>query len=97
MPIKNNSAFVFISFLKVDAESSQPSKQIVTEILAMADIQVNGNRPWDIQVYNDAFYNRVLAEQSLGLGESYMEGWWDSEALDETICHIIQAKLGRKS
>jgi len=32
----------------------------------------------DITVHNEAFYGRILKDQSLGLGESYVEGWWDA-------------------
>ena len=46
------------------------------ELLALADIQVNGDRPWDIQVNNDDLYMRLLAEGSLALGEGYTDGWW---------------------
>ena len=55
----------------------------ITELLALADIQINGPRPWDIQINDRRFYERVLAEGSLGAGESYMDGWWEVEALDE--------------
>ena len=53
-------------------------KQVVQQLLDRAQVQINGNEPGDILVHNDGFYNRVLAQGSLGLGESYMEGWWDS-------------------
>ena len=32
-----------------------------------------------IEVHHPDFYSRVLSEGSLGLGESYCEGWWDVE------------------
>ena len=66
-------------------------KDIVQQVLALADIQINGTRPWDIHVYNEEFYPRVLSDGSLGLGESYMDGWWDSEKLDECMYHILLA------
>jgi len=49
--------------------------RIVNELLERADIAVNGTRPWDIQVKHPDFFKRVLEEGSLGLGESYMDGW----------------------
>ena len=85
-----------ICFSQVEAAESSSSshpKQVVSEILAPADIQINGARPWDISVNNDAFYNRVLKDQSLGFGEAYMQGWWDSQALDECIFRIARADL----
>jgi cyclopropane-fatty-acyl-phospholipid synthase len=64
-------------------------KEIVEEILAPAGIAINGSRPWDIQIRNDNFYRRILKDGSLGLGEAYMEGWWDCERLDDFFCKIL--------
>ncbi|MBK5102495.1 MAG: cyclopropane-fatty-acyl-phospholipid synthase, partial [Desulfobacteraceae bacterium] len=55
-------------------------KQAIQDIFDLADVRINGNRPWDIQVRNLSFYERVLAGGSLALGETYMDGWWDCEA-----------------
>ncbi len=52
-------------------------KKTVTDLLALADIRIGGNRAWDIQIHNPQFFSRVLAGGSLALGESYMNGWWD--------------------
>jgi len=62
----------------------------------MADVQVNGINPWDIQVRDERFFDRVLQDSSLGLGESYMDGWWDCEAIDEFINRVLKAKLDEK-
>jgi len=66
------------------------------ELLAEADVDINGNRPWDLQIHNDHFYKRVFAEGGLGMGESYMDGWWDVEALDEFFCKVLAARLDKK-
>lgn len=75
--------------------SSNP-KEVVLEVLALADIQVNGTRPWDITVHNENFYDRVLSKGSLGLGESYMDGWWDTPAVDEFIYRVLSAHLDER-
>ncbi|NLS55223.1 cyclopropane fatty acyl phospholipid synthase [Hafnia alvei] len=62
------------------------------DLLSQAGIKINGDRDYDIQVYNDDFFKRVIQEGSLGLGESYMDGWWDSDKLDEFMCRIIKSK-----
>ncbi len=72
------------------------SKQFVQEILSLAAIQLNGNNPWDIQVHHEGFYKRVLGQGTLGLGESYMEGWWDCEQLDVFFHRVMEAKLDTK-
>ena len=64
------------------------------ELLATADVIVDGDRPWDMQIHDARFYERVLRDGTLGVGESYVEGWWDSSALDQTIDHLMRARLG---
>ncbi|HEY1425137.1 MAG TPA: hypothetical protein VGF50_00570, partial [Caulobacteraceae bacterium] len=68
----------------------------LTALLAEIDVEVNGHRPWDIQVDNDDLFPRIVAEGSLGLGEAYMDGWWDSGQLDEFFNRVIGADLGAK-
>ncbi len=69
------------------------AQKIITEAMARADVAINGNRPWDISVHDDRVYQRLLSDAALGLGESYMDGWWDCEALDECINKIFRARL----
>ncbi len=64
---------------------SSRAQRILTEAGKEAGIDIGGSRPWDIQVHNPQFYDRVLSSGSLGLGESYMDGWWDAERVDEVI------------
>ncbi len=66
------------------------------EILSLADIKINGNRSWDLKVNNEKFYSRVLSHGSLGLGESYMDGWWDCNRIDEFFNKIFKASLDKK-
>lgn len=68
-------------------------KSYVVERLAQADVNLNGNRPWDIQVHDDRFFHKVCTQGSLGFGEAYMKGWFDSPQLDESVSRILQAKL----
>jgi len=72
-------------------------KQTIQHIFDLADVRINGNRPWDIQVQNLSFYERVLAGGSLALGETYMDGWWDCEALDQFFYKIMDARLDKKA
>lgn len=69
----------------------------ISDILATAGIAVNGSDPWDLQVHNDNFYKRVVSEGSLGLGESYMDGWWDCNQLDEFTFRVMRADLYKKA
>ena len=69
---------------------------LIKKLLAEADIKINGSRPWDIQVYNEDLYNRIIKEGSLGLGESYMDAWWDADKLDQFFYHLLKANLDEK-
>ena len=69
------------------------SETYARELLQRANVTVGGDRPWDIQVHNPRFYTRVLRDGSLGFGESYVDGWWDSAALDETMTKLLAARL----
>ena len=71
-------------------------KKRAQQILDRADIKINGNRPWDIKVNNPRVYSRVMAGGSLDLGESYMDSWWNCEAIDQCIDRIIRARLRKK-
>lgn len=82
---------------------NQNLQQSVSDILAAADVKINGSDPWDLQVHDERFYKRVLSQGTLGLGESYMDGWWDCDRMDEFIFRALradlyqQAKLGWRS
>lgn len=68
--------------------------ELCRELLATADVTVGGDRPWDIQIHDERFYERALHDGTLGVGESYVDGWWDSPALDQTIDRVMRARLG---
>ena len=58
-----------------------------------ADIRIDGDRPWDMQVHDERVLQRVLAHGTLGLGEAYMDGWWDCDQLDELVRRAQSADL----
>lgn len=68
----------------------------VRNLLAFAGVALGGEAPGDITVHNDLLYRRVLAGGSLALGEAYMDGWWDSTALDEFFHKVLAAGLDRR-
>ena len=76
--------------------SANKARKTIERLLAKADIQINGDTPGDIQVHNEKLFQRVLAQGSIGLGEAYMDGWWDASPLDEFFHKIFKADL-RKS
>ncbi|MHC1698058.1 MAG: cyclopropane fatty acyl phospholipid synthase [Geobacteraceae bacterium] len=68
----------------------------IEKLFAPADIIFNGTRSWDITVHNGNLFRRLLAHGSLGLGESYMDGWWDCERIDELVCRLFGAGIDRE-
>jgi cyclopropane-fatty-acyl-phospholipid synthase len=67
------------------------AKTVVEKLLKKADIEINGERPWDIHVHNDSLYKAVVRGGSLAFGEAYMAGDWDCNAIDEMIAHLFRA------
>lgn len=68
-------------------------RQKIEVLLDSADVKIDGDRPWDPHVHDDRLYERVLRQGSLGLGESYMDGWWECESLDGFFCRILATEL----
>lgn len=71
-------------------------RALAEELLASADIQINGTRPWDIKLYNEKLFERVFKYYSLGLGEAYVEHWWDCEQIDEFFFRILSANIDQQ-
>lgn len=69
------------------------AKTLMCSTLEDADIKIGGERPWDIRVHDERLYDRVALRGTLGLGEAYMDGWWDCDAIDTMICKAIRARL----
>ena len=67
--------------------------QFFQNLLAKADIKLNGSRPWDITINDEKAFDRLLKDGTLGAGESYMDGQWDCQAIDEMIARVIKAKI----
>ncbi len=72
------------------------AQAVMTELLAQAGVTINGDNAWDIRVHNDGLFSRLLSGGALALGESYMDGWWDCEALDQFFDKILRANLDRQ-
>lgn len=69
------------------------AKNTVEQLLGLAGIKINGQRPFDIQVHDERFYKKALTQREIGIGETYMDGWWSSRQLDETIAHLLAVNI----
>lgn len=72
-----------------------PLKKLVVNSLKKAKIEIDGPNPWDIQVRDNRFYSRVIKDRSIGLGEAYMDGWIEIDAIDELIGRLYTSGVGQ--
>ena len=69
------------------------TKKLIQKLLSTVGITLNGDQTFDIRVYNEKFYSRVLQNPMLELGETYIEKWWDCEKLDDFFYRILRKDL----
>lgn len=69
------------------------AKKFTQKLLAVAGVEVNGNQPWDMQVHDDAAFAKIISGGSIGLGETYVNGQWDCERVDQFIAKVLRADL----
>jgi cyclopropane-fatty-acyl-phospholipid synthase len=69
------------------------SKQKIEQLLKHAGVTLNGGNLWDIQVHDERLYDRIFSSGSLGIGESYMDGWWDVQDFPTFFNKVLTARL----
>lgn len=74
-----------------------PFQDRLQTLLSDADVRIDGSRAWDMQVNDTRLPSRVLARGSLGLGESYMDGWWDAPSLDGLLFRLLDARIDERA
>jgi len=72
-----------------------PASRFLASLLARADVKIDGDRPQDIVVHDKRLFRKVILLGSLGLGEAYMDGWWDGRSLDAFFANVIGARLDK--
>ena len=72
------------------------ARRTLEPLFAAADVQLDGARPWDIQVRDEQMFDRILAQGTLGAGEAYMDGQWTCERLDELSVRLVRADLASR-
>jgi cyclopropane-fatty-acyl-phospholipid synthase len=75
---------------------AKSTEAFARKLLAKAGIVIGGSEASDIAVHNPYLYGRVMRYGTLGLGEAYMDGWWDSPAVDQFISKLLTARLERE-
>ena len=72
------------------------AKSTLVRLLAEAGITPNGPNPWDPQIHDERLWNRFVAEGTLGLGEAYMDGWWDVDDMAEFFSRAIGRAIDKQ-
>ncbi len=81
---------------QVSTEKNSREHWVVLNLLEKMDVEVNGNRAWDIQIHSPEFARSVMTMGGLGLGDSYIEGDWDAVSVDSFIDRILRARLDKE-
>lgn len=69
----------------------KPIKAYIDKRVNEVGIGTGGREPHSFDIHNDWLYHRLVCDGTLGLGEAYMDGWWDCKKLDELFYKIYQA------
>lgn len=72
------------------------AKKICSDLLAEAGVPIGGTEPHAVHVRDERLWSRVVAQRQLGLGEAYMDGWWDCERLDEMLTRVISIDAAQR-
>ena len=72
---------------------SLAAKRFVLDQLGQAGIRVGSLPGADVAIHDERLFDRLLRDGTLGLGESYMDGWWDAEALDMVLYTLAAAQV----
>ena len=76
--------------------SEDSLKDRADKLLQYAGVTLNGPEPTDLQVHDPRLYARVFAHGSLGMGEAYMDGWWDAADLSGMFSKVLAAGVDEK-
>jgi len=71
----------------------EKAEKVIRDLLSHADVQIDGSREWDIRVNDPKLFQRLLRDGVLGLGESYVDAWWDCDDLGELVRKLLLADL----
>lgn len=72
---------------------SESAKRFVISQIERTGLVPNGPGPADPQIHHEGLWARLLRDGTLGLGEAYMDGWWDADALDACLFTLIRADV----
>lgn len=63
------------------------------DMLKLADVRTDGRRPEDIIIHEPQVAQIIFAKGTLGVGESYMDGFWSCRRMDVMFTKVFKAGL----
>ena len=72
---------------------TSPAKRFVLDQLARAGVSIAPEPGAEVTIRDERLFGRLLRDGTLGLGESYMDGWWDAEPLDGVLFKLAAARV----
>jgi len=72
------------------------TKSTLAKMFAEVGITINGDRPWDLQVHDERLYSRLARGRTIAAGESYVDGWWDCQQLDELFNRALAKDMDQR-
>ncbi len=82
--------------MRQTSPSASTAQDLLAELLQPAGVTLNGTADFDIQIKHPDACERILSQGSLGLGESYVDAWWDCVRIDELICRVLRLQLNKQ-
>lgn len=67
----------------------------IAAALRLAGVEPDGPAPHDIRIQDSRFFRRVALHGSLGFGESYVDGDWQCDRIDDLVFRLIRAGVHR--
>jgi len=68
-----------------------PGRRPLEDFLLGLDIRIDGARPHDVRIIDDAFWTKALPWGIKGILDAYVDGWWECDRLDEMTTRVLSA------
>ncbi|MFI5347500.1 MAG: FAD-dependent oxidoreductase [Elusimicrobiota bacterium] len=68
------------------------AEKTAAALFSAAGVRFDGEGTRDLTVHDPDFYSRFLSDPRLELGETYMDGQWDSPAVDDLAAKLMSSR-----
>jgi cyclopropane-fatty-acyl-phospholipid synthase len=81
--------------MEASVASPRHADERIAAALRSAGVELDGPAPHDVRVRDPRFFHRVASRGALGFGESYVDGDWECDRIDELVFRLIRAGVHR--